>query len=251
MRTVRRSARRRRRTAAGGAAGRARRCQARSPSLSARARLDAARSKQLRSPEVVQVQHASTRPRRGVVDDDQRRDASRSSSIFSASTASVSGRRWSPAAGGHDLARRADRESARATSSWRRRSPSVMMPASRPSASTTLVMPSFLRAHLGDDVAHRRVDRDPRQGLAGVHQRVRAHQALAQRAAGMQVGEVVLAEAAPDEQRHRQRVAERERRGRARRRRQIERARFLVDVGVEDDVGRLAQRRRADARSTR
>ena len=44
-------------------------------------------SKHLRSPEIVQVQHADGAP---VVDDDQRRDR-RSSRIFSASTASVSG----------------------------------------------------------------------------------------------------------------------------------------------------------------
>ena len=63
----------------------------------------------------------------------------------------------------------------------------------------------------------------------------------------MNVREVFLPESLGDEQRHRQRVAERERRGRACGRHEVHRARFLGDVAIERDVRRLAERRRAVA----
>ena len=66
-----------------------------------------------------------------------------------------------------------------------------------------------------------------------MHQLLDAHQPLAQLAARMQAGEVFLLEALGDEQRHGQRVAERQRRSRAGRRHQIQRAGFLRDAAVE------------------
>ena len=89
-----------------------------------------------------------------------------------------------------------------------------------------------------------RVAADDGQLLARVHQLLDAHQALAELAARVQVGEVLLPEALAHEQRHRQRVAERERGGRARGRHEVQRARLLGDAAVERDVGRLAERRR-------
>ena len=82
------------------------------------------------------------------------------------------------------------------------------------------------------------------QSLARVHQRFDAHQPLAELAAGMQVREILLAEALLDEQRHRQRVADRERRGRARGRHEVHRARFFGHAAVERHVGGLRERRR-------
>ena len=95
---------------------------------------------------------------------------------------------------------------------------------------------------------HRRVGANDRRLLAAVHQLLDAHQPLAQLAAGMQVGEVLLPEALGDEQRHRQRVAERQRRGGAGGRHEVQRARFLRHAAVERDVGRLRQRRRRSRR---
>jgi hypothetical protein len=51
--------------------------------------------------------------------------------------------------------------------------------------------PELLAAHLAEHVANTRVGRDPRHGVAGVHQGVRAHQALAERAARVQVREIL------------------------------------------------------------
>ena len=92
------------------------------------------------------------------------------------------------------------------------------------------------------------VVRDDRRGVAGVHRVLDPHQAPSELAAGMQGREVLLAEALAHQQRHRQRVAERERRGRAGGRRQVQRAGFLGDAAVERDVGGLRQRRRAGRR---
>ena len=114
-------------------------------------------------------------------------------------------------------------------------------------------MPSFLRVISSIDVAHRRVE--ARRAACASPACISAcgpHQALAELAARVQVGEVVLAEAAPHQQRHRQRVAERERRGRARGRREVQRAGLLVDVRVERRrrrPGRASTRRGRSARS--
>jgi hypothetical protein len=63
-----------------------------------------------------------------------------------------------------------------------------------------------------------------------------------ERSAGVGAGEIVGAEAARIEQGDGQRVTERQRCGRAGGGRQIQRAGFLVDAGVEVDVGFLCQR---------
>ena len=66
---------------------------------------------------------------------------------------------------------------------------------------------------------------------------------LAELAAGVQMGEVVLPETAPDQQRHRERIAERQRGRRARGRREIHRTRLFGHVTVQRDVGGPAERR--------
>ena len=75
----------------------------------------------------------------------------------------------------------------------------------------------------------------------GVHQRFDPHEPLAQLAPRMQVGEILLPEALFDQQRHGQRVANRQRGGRARRRREVHRTRLLGDAAVERHVGGLRQ----------
>ena len=66
---------------------------------------------------------------------------------------------------------------------FRRRSPSVMMPASRPSFSTTRRHAEALARHLVDHVAHRGVQLHDRQRIARAHQLLDAHQPLAELAA--------------------------------------------------------------------
>ena len=82
-----------------------------------------------------------------------------------------------------------------------------------------------------------------RDVVAGVHQLLDPHQTLAQLAAGVKVCEVLGAEPFLDQERHRQRVAERQSGRGAGRRHEVERARLLGDVTVERDVGKLAQGR--------
>ena len=105
-----------------------------------------------------------------------------------------------------------------------------------------------LARHLVDDVAHARVDaRTIGRGVAAVHQRSRRASAAC-RACRRGAGSRSPPRGSPfDEQRHRQRVAERQRRRRARGRHQVHRARFLGDAAVERDVGRL---RRASTPAT-
>ena len=77
----------------------------------------------------------------------------------------------------------------------RRRSPSVMMPARRPSVVDDARHAEALARHLVDDVAHRRGrSRTDGHGVAGVHQLLDAHQPLAEPAARVQAGEVLLPE---------------------------------------------------------
>ena len=104
-----------------------------------------------------------------------------------------------------------------------------------------------LPGHLVDDVRHRGVFADRGELLAGVHQLIEPHQALAELPARMEVREVLLPEALAHEQRHRERVAQRQRRRGAGGRREVERARFLVHAAVERDVGRLPERRAREA----
>ena len=72
-----------------------------------------------------------------------------------------------------------------------------------------------------------------------------AHQPRPELAARVEGRELLLAEALAHQQRHRQRVAERERRRGARGRHQVHRAGLFGDAAVERDVGRL---RRASTR---
>ena len=89
---------------------------------------------------------------------------------------------------------------------------------------------------------------DARHRLAGPHDVGDARQQPPpQRAAGVRPGEVVGGEAAGIEQRHGQRVTERQRCGRARRRCQVQGAGLAPRAGVEVDVGQLRQRRPAVA----
>ena len=82
-----------------------------------------------------------------------------------------------------------------------------------------------------------------RQIVAGAHDVGDVQQQLAaERAAGMRTREVLGSEAARLEQRHGQRVAERERRRGAGRGREVERAGFLGDAHVEMHAGGARQR---------
>ncbi len=88
-----------------------------------------------------------------------------------------------------------------------------MMPISRRSPSTTQVMPEALAGI--SSMTSRIGSSRPTTGavVAAVHQLPGAHQALAEHAAGVQVGEVLGLESLLDQHRHRQRVAQRQRRG--------------------------------------
>ena len=116
-----------------------------------------------------------------------------------------------------------------------------MMPASRLVVDDARHAELFAR-HFVDHVTHRRAELDDRRRRAGVHQRFDPHQFLSELAAGMQVGEVLFAEALLDEQRHRQRVTERQRRRRARRRNEVQRACLLGHAAVERQVSGLRER---------
>ena len=78
-----------------------------------------------------------------------------------------------------------------------------------------------------------------------MHQVLHAHQALAQLAARMQVREVLFAKPFPHEQRHGQRIANRERGRGAGGWHEVQRARLSRDVAIERDIGGLAERRLA------
>ena len=126
-------------------------------------------------------------------------------------------------------------------SSRRRRSPSLMMP-TRVSASRDGGDAQAFARHLVDDLDHGSGGRDARDGIAGVHQLRDAGEALAEFAAGMQVGEVFGAEAAALAECDGQRVAQGEHGGGGGRGRKAERAGFLVDRAVESDIGGLGER---------
>ena len=120
----------------------------------------------------------------------------------------------------------------------RRRSPSVTTPARRPSPSTTHVMPRRLLdiSWITSGIARRQRARSARRRrrASTFSTRIRRAPSLPP---GCSDGEVLLAEALAHEQRHRQRVAQRERRGRAGGRHEVHRAGFLGDAAVERDVG--------------
>ena len=93
---------------------------------------------------------------------------------------------------------------------WRRRSPSVTMPASVPSSRDDDDAAEALGADLEDGRVHARADRHQRQALAGMHHLAHELQLGAELAARVEDPEMLGREAAPLEQRHRQRVADHE-----------------------------------------
>ena len=125
----------------------------------------------------------------------------------------------------------------------RRRSPSVKMPSGRPSSSTTAVKPRPLPVISRSSSLKLAAGAHPRHRVAAAHQVVHVHQQLAaERAAGVRAREVLLAEAARVEQRHRQRVAQRHLRRGAGGGRQVQRAGLLVDGAGQHHVGVAGQR---------
>ena len=100
-----------------------------------------------------------------------------------------------------------------------------------------------LRRHGHDNLAHRRLERDQRQGLAFVHEVGHVLELGAERAAGVVLAEIMRREALLLEQRNRQTVAESKlHRGRGRRRQAV-RAGLLRLGQLEHHVGGLAERR--------
>ena len=91
----------------------------------------------------------------------------------------------------------------------RRRSPSVMMPARRPSASTMTTQPKLLAVISTSASAMRVPSAHQRHGVAAAHDVAHELQHRAEPAARMQLGEFQRREAAALEQRDRERVAER------------------------------------------
>ena len=137
------------------------------------------------------------------------------------------------------------------TAMCRRRSPSVMMPASAPVVVEDAGHPELLAAISVITSRIARVGRRPaaaRRPCASARRRASGPCRACRPGAGSR-NPLPGSPAAPA--RHRQRVAERQRRGGAGRRRQVQRTRFFVDVRIEHDVGGLAERRARDARSAR
>ncbi len=118
----------------------------------------------------------------------------------------------------------------------RRRSPSVTIPARRPSCVEDRGHAETFAAHLVDYVGQFRIEIHPRQGVAGVHEAFGAQQLPAEATAGMQRGEIAFLEAAAFEQGDGERVANGERGGGGGRRCEIERARFFFHANIEDDL---------------
>ena len=103
--------------------------------------------------------------------------------------------------------------------------------------------PQPLARHLVDHLAHDRPGHDARHVIALVHQLLDSHQPFSEPAAGVQTGEVIGLKALFDQDRHGQRVAERQHRGGAGCRHEIHRAGFFRHAAVERDVSRQSQRR--------
>ena len=101
-----------------------------------------------------------------------------------------------------------------------------------------------LGAHFAHELGEGRVRPDLRHGAAAAHDVAHVcEQLAAERTTGVRAGEVFFPETACVEQRHRQRVAERELRRGAGRGRQIQRAGFLGHAAVKRDTGLFGQRR--------
>ena len=126
-----------------------------------------------------------------------------------------------------------------------------MMPTSRPSSSTTPTQPSRFLVISRTASARLVLGRDQGQLVALVHQLFDAQQLAAELAARVEHGEVARREIAPLEQRHRQRVAQRQHAGGRGGGRQAHRA-GLADLGQQQaQIGRIGQRARAAGRPCR
>ena len=102
----------------------------------------------------------------------------------------------------------------------------------------------FFRADLDDHVPERRGRAHRGDRLVAVHNLFdREEQALAQRAAGMIAGEILGLDALVFEQRHRQRVAQRQGRRRAGGGREVQRAGLFLHADIEHHVAVLGQHR--------
>ena len=161
-------------------------------------------------------------PRAAVgVDDEERRDL--------AAPACLEGRRGEVVGGdrrgfGRQHSPAVRRSSSGSFSSRRRRSPSEITPSRRPSPSTTAVMPIILRDISWMRLGHRSAGRDARQAVARAHEVADLQEPPAEAAGRVQRGEVLLLEAAPLRDRHRERVAHGEHRRRRGRRGEVQRA---------------------------
>ena len=145
---------------------------------------------------------------------------------------------------GHDLRRRASVP--RSGRRWRRRSPSVTMPARRPSASTTINAAEPLGAHLGDSLFHQRPDAHDRQPVARMHDVADELELGAELAARMEDAEMLRRETALLEERDGKRVAEGELHGGRGRRGKPVRAGLLrpsAGRGRRRPAGRASRRR--------
>ena len=120
------------------------------------------------------------------------------------------------------------------------RSPAVSTPCSRRRRPTTSTMPRR-SASTTTACAQRRARRQHRQRIGEHHVVHPREQPPAERAARMEPREVLAPESLLLEQRHRERVAERERGGGARGRREVVRARLLAHPRVERHVAVAAR----------
>ena len=100
-------------------------------------------------------------------------------------------------------------------------------------------------AHIGhrlQDRAHRRLGRDERECIPRTHDLVHAQkQAAPHHSARMKAREILLLKSARLQKHHRQRIAQREHDRRARSRRQVQRARLLFYIHVQQDLAILRQ----------
>ena len=97
----------------------------------------------------------------------------------------------------------------------------------------------FFCGHFVKSVRHGRLRRNFWKCVAGVHDFVHAEEAFAEAARGMERGEIVVTKIAAVEKGNSERVADGHGDSGAGGGREIERAGFFVDAGVEDDFARL------------
>ena len=120
---------------------------------------------------------------------------------------------------------------------WRRKSPSVKTPATRPCLFTTLIVPDFALVMAQQRVLDAAVVGDDGVAVACAHDvlDLEEHRA-ADGTGGMQPRIIGFLETARFEDAHGESVAERQHGGRARRGHEVERAGFLLHVHAQDDV---------------